>query len=125
VAEFRRKPFGVIRNAWSGFTHFVATEHSSRPHAVVTLAVIAASIALKLKLEEWRWVILAIALVWSAEALNTAIERLSDAVSVEWNERLRFAKDTAAWGVFVAILGAALIILTVFVPRILRLLEQL
>jgi len=92
---------------------------------VVTFAVIAASIALKLKLDDWRWIILAIALVWSAEALNTAIERLSDAVSVEWNDRLRFAKDTAAWGVFVAILAAALLVLTVFVPRILRLVEQL
>jgi diacylglycerol kinase len=55
--------------------------------------------------------------VWSAEALNTAIERLSDAVSVEMNERLKFAKDTAAWGVLVAILASALIVLTVLVPR--------
>jgi diacylglycerol kinase len=44
---------------------------------------------------------------------------------VEWNDRLRFAKDTAAWGVFVAILASALIILTVFAPRVMRLLEQL
>jgi diacylglycerol kinase (ATP) len=74
-------------------------------------------------MEEWRWLILAIALVWSAEALNTAIERLSDAISIEMNERLKFAKDTAAWGVFVAIIAASLIVLTVFVPRILRLYE--
>jgi diacylglycerol kinase len=60
--------------------------------------------------------------VWSAEALNTAIERLSDAVSVEMNERLKFAKDTAAWGVLVAILASALIVLTVFVPRLAALL---
>jgi len=84
------------------------------------VAVIAGSIALKLKMEEWRWVILALALVWSAEALNTAIERLSDAVSVEMNDRLRYAKDTAAWGVFVAIIAAALIVLTIFVPRLLE-----
>jgi diacylglycerol kinase (ATP) len=86
--------------------------------------VIAAAILLRLPMEEWRWLILAIALVWSAEALNTAIERLSDAISVEMNERLKFAKDTAAWGVFVAIIAAALIVLTVFVPRLLRLIEH-
>ena len=84
--------------------------------------MIVAAILLRLKMEEWRWLILAMALVWSAEALNTAIERLSDAISVEMNERLKFAKDTAAWGVFVAIAAAALIVLTVFVPRIMRLL---
>ena len=84
--------------------------------------MIVAAILLRLRLEDWRWLILAMALVWSAEALNTAIERLSDAISVEMNERLKFAKDTAAWGVFVAIAAAALIVLTVFVPRIMRLL---
>lgn len=99
-----------------------ATEHSSLWHALVTIAVLAAAIALRVRLEEWRWLILAVALVWSAEALNTAIERLSDAISVEMNERLKFAKDTAAWGVFVAIIGATLIVLTVLVPHILRLL---
>ena len=103
--------------------HFLGTEHSSLWHVLVTLGVIGSSVALELKLEEWRWIILALALVWSAEALNTAIERLSDAVSVEWNERLRYAKDTAAWGVFVAILAAALIVLTVFAPRILSFYE--
>jgi diacylglycerol kinase len=86
--------------------------------------VIVAAILLRVRLEEWRWLILAVALVWSAEALNTAIERLSDAISVEMNDRLRFAKDTAAWGVSVAIIAAALIVLTVFVPRVLRLIEQ-
>ena len=83
----------------------------------MTLAVLAAAILLRLRMEEWRWLILAVALVWSAEALNTAIERLSDAISVEMNERLRFAKDTAAWAVFVAIIASAVIVLTVFVPR--------
>jgi diacylglycerol kinase len=38
------------------------------------------------------------------------------------NERLKFAKDTAAWGVLVAILASALIVLTVFVPRLAALL---
>jgi len=89
---------------------------------LVTIAVVVAAILLHVRMEEWRWLILAVALVWSAEALNTAIERLSDAISVEMNERLRFAKDTAAWGVFVAIIAAALIVLTLFVPRLLRLL---
>ena len=75
-------------------------------------------------MEEWRWIILALGLVWSAEALNTAIERLSDAVSVETNDRLRFAKDAAAWGVLVAILTSALIIVTVIAPRLTSLLQQ-
>lgn len=108
---------------WSGLRHIIATEHSSLPHVIVTAAIVAASFALGLRIGEWRWIILALGLVWSAEALNTAIERLADAVSVETNDRLRFAKDTAAWGVFVAILTSALIVVTVFAPRLLWLFE--
>jgi diacylglycerol kinase (ATP) len=105
----------------SGFRHVLATEHSSLWHALATLAVAAGAILLRVRTEEWRWLILAVALVWSAEAFNTAVERLSDAISVEMNERLKFAKDTAAWGVFVAIIAATLIVVTVFAPRIMRL----
>jgi len=48
--------------------------------------VLAASVYFRLSPDEWRWIILAIALVWLAEALNTAIERLADAITIEPNE---------------------------------------
>ena len=90
-------------------------------HAAATIAVILTSVSLHLTLSEWRWTILAIALVWLAEALNTAIERMSDAVSLEPNEKIGFAKDVAAGSVLVAALASALIGLTIFVPRLLAL----
>ena len=64
---------------------------------------------------------MAIAIVWLAEALNTAIERLSDAVTLEPNDNIRFAKDVAAGAVLVAAVTSALIGLTIFVPHTLRL----
>jgi diacylglycerol kinase len=82
------------------------------------LAVLA-SIYFRLSAEEWRWVILAIALVWLTEALNTAVERLGDAVSLESNDYLKFAKDVSAGAVLVASVTSALIGLTIFVPHIL------
>ena len=62
---------------------------------------------------------------WRFEELERLlfVNRLSLGQS-RLNERLRFAKDTAAWAVFVVIIAAALIVLTVFVPRVLRLIEQ-
>ena len=67
---------------------------------------------------EWLWVFLAIAIVWYSEAVNTAIERLADAVTLEQDPRVKVAKDCAAAGVLIAALLALLIGLIIFVPRI-------
>ena len=65
--------------------------------------------------------ILAIALVWLAEAFNTAIERLGDAVTLERNEFIKFAKDVSGGAVLVAAVTSTLIGLTIFLPRLIHL----
>jgi diacylglycerol kinase len=77
-----------------------------------------AGIYFRLSAEEWRWVILAIALVWLAEAFNTAVERLGDAITMERNDFLKFAKDVSAGAVLLAAVTSALIGLTIFVPHV-------
>jgi diacylglycerol kinase (ATP) len=83
--------------------------------------VLAVSICLRLSSDDWRWIILAVALVWLAEALNTAIERLADAVTLEPNENIGYAKDVAAGAVLAASIVSAVIGLTIFVPRMIAL----
>ena len=97
--------------------HFAATEHNGWIHAGATVAVVGAAIAVRLSADEWRWIILAIALVWLAEALNTAIERLADAVTIEPNANIGYAKDVAAGAVLAAATTSAVIGLTIFVPH--------
>lgn len=80
------------------------------------MIVVAAAIYFRLTAHEWRWVILAIALVWLAEAFNTAIERLGDAVTTEPNDYLKYAKDVSAGAVLVAAITSTIIGLTIFVP---------
>lgn len=96
------------------------SEPHARLHAVATLVVVGAGVWLRLPVREWLLVALAIALVWTAEALNTAIERLADEVTRERREGIGRAKDMAAFGVLVAALGAATIGIGVFGPRILE-----
>jgi diacylglycerol kinase len=80
--------------------------------------VLAASIYFRLSADEWRWTILAIALVWLAEGFNTAIERLADAVTLQPDENIRYAKDVAAGAVLAAAAFAVVIGLTIFVPHL-------
>ena len=56
--------------------------------------------------------------VWSAEALNTALEFLADAAKPEYHPLVKKAKDVAAGAVLIAALGAAVIGALVFIPAL-------
>ena len=92
----------------------------SQPNARIHCAAAAVVIALGLWLEvsrlEWVALVLAIALVMGAEALNTALEYVVDLASPEWQPLARDAKDVAAAAVLLCSLGAAVVGLLVFVP---------
>ena len=65
-----------------------------------------------------RGFILAISLVWTAEALNTAFEFLADAASPEFHPLVRNAKDVAAGAVLITAIGAVIIGCIVFWPYV-------
>ena len=110
-----------IRDALRGARILLASQPNARIHVVATLAVTAAGLALDLPRLEWCALILAIATVWAAEALNTALEFLSDAAVPALHPLVRKAKDVAAGGVLLAALGAALIGALLLIPRLLAL----
>lgn len=118
--QSRFKSFGY---AFSGLGLLLKAEHNAWIHLAATLVVIAVSFALGISVSDWRWIIVAIALVWSAEAFNTAIEGLCDIVSPGFDERIRVAKDVAAGGVLVFALAAALIGALTLGPYVLEMLE--
>ena len=70
---------------------------------------------------EWCWIILAIISVWTAEALNTAFEFLTDVASPEFHPLAGKAKDVAAGAVLITAIGSVLIGLLIFGPYALAL----
>ena len=66
----------------------------------------------------------AVGSVLAAEAFNTAIETLADAVAPERNPAIGKTKDLAAGGVLLVSLAAAAVGLIVFVPRFVQLLDN-
>lgn len=86
---------------------------------MATLLVVGCGFFFGLIAVEWALVIGAIALVWTAEALNTAVESVADLASPERHPLAGRAKDAAAGAVLVASIGAALIGMCIFGPKIL------
>jgi diacylglycerol kinase len=112
----RLRSFG---HALRGIGLLVRTQPNAWIHLVATAGVIAAGWILAVTRVEWMALIFAVGLVWTAEALNTAIEFLADEVTLEKRERIAAAKDAGAAAVLLASITAAVIGAVVFLPHIL------
>ena len=95
-----------------------ATQVNVRIHAAATGLVVTAGFWCGLARLEWCAVVAAIALVWTAEGLNTALEFLTDLVSPEYHPLAEKAKDVAAGAVLTASIGAAVIGAIIFLPKL-------
>jgi diacylglycerol kinase (ATP) len=105
-------------DAGRGLCWLVLSQPNARIHAVATLAVAAAGWLFEIARIEWCAVLLAIAIVWTAEGLNSAIEALADHVAPERHPAVGRAKDLAAGAVLAAAIIAAGVGAIVFVPKL-------
>lgn len=108
-------------NAWRGVTVFIRQEHNAWIHCAVTIMVIIAGFLFHISISEWIAVIFAIGLVLAAEAINSAIERLSDVVQPEKDDRIRDVKDISAGAVLIGAIAAAVIGIIIFLPKMIAL----
>ena len=76
------------------------------------MVVTAVGLAFQLTAGEWCAAVLAMALVWITEALNTAIEDVVDLASPGRHPLAGRAKDVAAGSVVVAVAASAIVGLT-------------
>jgi diacylglycerol kinase (ATP) len=113
-----------MRFAWRGLVAVARSQHNAWIHGGVTVAVVVAGLLSRLHAGEWALVAFALAGVWAAEAFNTAIEVLGDAVSPGDHPLVGMAKDAAAGGVLVTVAGAVAVGLLVLVPRALQALAR-
>ena len=108
-----------FRYAWYGLALMLRSQHNAWLHAFASICIISAGMLFGLTDGEWCWIILAIMAVWTAEALNTALEFLADASTPEFHPLVKCAKDVAAGGVLISALGSAAIGLLVLGPHLL------
>src|ERR1700687_5394548 len=107
-----------FRYAVAGILRMIRCQHNAWIHATATVVAIVLGILFQLTRSEWCWIVLAIAIVWTAEALNTAFEFLADAASPSFHPIVRDAKDVAAGAVLVTAIAAVVIGAIIFWPHV-------
>lgn len=98
-----------FKYAFDGIVYAVKTQRNMRIHTVFALYVILALIVTKAARNEWCMALVAIALVMGAESVNTAIEKLCDALHPSHSTAIGRVKDVAAGAVLICAIISAVI----------------
>ena len=110
--------FNSFKFAFCGLFSAIKSEKNLQIHVIISVLVIIVGILLKISITEWIAVLLCIALVISAELLNSAIEKLSDFVCGEKNSKIGYIKDISAAAVVVCAIISAVVGVMIFLPKL-------
>lgn len=108
--------------AIEGIQYTLKHDQNILVHLLFAIGVIIAALVLGLDHVEVSVLGIAILFVIIAEMLNTAIEKTVDLITTEHRIEAKIAKDVASGMVLVSAIGAALLGLFIFLPKIVELL---
>ena len=113
-----RKRIKSFTYAFSGLRLVFAHEHNAWIHAVATICVVVAGFLFRISLLEWTVVVICIAMVISAEIINSSLERMADFVQPEMDNRIKEIKDLGAAAVLVCAIASVIVGIVIFLPKI-------
>jgi diacylglycerol kinase (ATP) len=116
VRDFFASRYRSFGHAFRGGWYVIRTQRNAWLHALITSLVVAIAFWLQLSAQDWAVLVLTIALVWSAEFFNTAIEAVVDLASPVQHPLAKTGKDVGAAAVLIAALAAILVGLLILGP---------
>jgi diacylglycerol kinase (ATP) len=119
LKKFTRSRINAFGHAFRGWWHVLQTQHNAWIHSVVATMIVGVGLWVGLSPHDWAIVVLTIAMVFTAEFINTAIEAVLDLASPVKHPLAKVGKDVGAGAVLVAALAAALVGLLILGPPLL------
>ena len=115
--ETLRSHVKSFQNAGRGVAILFQQETNARIQLTALVVVVLLGFLSSLSTWEWISIFLVSTIVLMGEALNSAIEKTCDAVTLETHPSIRDAKDLAAGAVLLASCFALLVGCLVFIPK--------
>jgi diacylglycerol kinase len=116
IQEFITARAAAFGHAFRGWVFVLKTQHNAWIHSMVAAVVIALGLWLNVSPRDWAVLVLTIAMVFTAEFINTAIEAVVDLASPVHHPLAKTGKDVGAAAVLVAALAALLVGLLILGP---------
>lgn len=106
--------------ALAGIITFFSKERNGQIQLAVSVIAIVLAWIFSITKTEWLIVLILCAVVMAAEMLNTAIEKLCDRVTTDYDEIIKVVKDVSAGAVLLVSLLAVITGLMIFVPYLIN-----
>ena len=116
IKTFITSRIAAFGHAFRGLGYVLRTQQNAWIHSVFAVLVILVSFWLKLSPSQWAIIILTIAMVFTAEFINTAIEAVVDLAMPMHHPLAKVGKDVGAGAVLVAALAGIVIGLLILGP---------
>lgn len=113
-----KKRINSFGYAFQGIRTLLKDQPNARIHTLATGVAITLSFICDINPTEWCIIILCIASVFAAEALNSAVEMIADKVSPQFHPLIKKAKDMAAAAVLFLAIAAIIIASLIFLPKL-------
>jgi diacylglycerol kinase (ATP) len=101
-------------HAFRGIFILILTERNFQVHLLALAVVVSAGVYFDIHANDWIILILTSSVVFGLEAVNTAIEKICNEITLERKLSIRAIKDIAAGAVLLASIGALIIGVLVF-----------
>jgi diacylglycerol kinase len=118
-----KKFMNSVRCALYGVRYAFATEKNIRVLLLIFICEVIAALVLEVAKIEFLLILAMAAVLFSLELANTAIERLADKVSPQYDEQIGVVKDVMAGAVMVASVFAFVIGCMIFFEPVLELFQ--
>lgn len=107
-----------FKHAFEGIIYLIRTEKNAQLHILSLILIVIVGLVLCFDKTEWCIILLCIGGILSLEAINTAIERLTDLVTDEYHELAKRAKDVSAGAVLIMAIISTMIAIVLIVSKI-------
>lgn len=98
----------------------IRSQRNAWLHAIISSIVLLLALWLHLSMQDWAVLLVTIALVWTAEFINTALEAVVDLASPQEHPLAKVGKDVGAAAVLIAALTSILVGLLILGPPLLE-----
>lgn len=109
------KSFG---HALQGLKLLFSSQRNATIHLLLMFCAIVMGFLFQISNSEWIMIIFCSALVIAAEAFNTALEKMADAIHPDKHDGIGNAKDLAAGSVLITAIAALIVGIIIFLPKL-------
>jgi len=108
----------AIGHAVDGMIWAFRTQPNFKTHFTFILLAILEGWLLEISYNEWIAILITALMGIIIETVNTAIEKMGDAVDTNYNEHVKISKDISASAMLLYAIGAFVVAVVIFVPKL-------